>query len=747
MDFLEELNPPQQEAVQAVAGPLLILAGPGSGKTRVITYRIAYLIGQAGVRPHNILAVTFTNKAAREMMGRLQTLVPGAVERLTIGTFHAVCARLLRREGKAIGLDSGFSIYDDDDQISVVRDALADLNVDEKKFAPRAILSAISAAKSELRGPLEYGEHASGYLEEVILRVYRRYQELLAERSALDFDDLLMTTVRLFREAPAVLEKYQERYQHVLVDEFQDTNVAQYAVVKQLASKHRNICVVGDPDQSIYAWRRADIRNILNFEADFPGCRTVLLEQNYRSTKTILAAAQAVISQNQLRKDKRLWTENEEGVPVTVREAYNDEEEAGFVVSEIERLVARGEVRLRDCAVMYRTNAQSRKLEEVFLRRRMPHRVVGIRFYQRREIKDVVAYLRCLANPDDAVSLLRIINVPARGVGQKTLAELQRWAERQGLSIYRALLRLASDEDVASAFSTRTERQLVGFISMMEELRAASADQSLLDLLKLVLDRTGYASMLKDDASEEGEDRLENVEELLRVAGEFAGMRTDAGLAAFLEEAALATDVDEYDENADAVALITLHAAKGLEFPAVFIVGMEDGIFPHARSLDDPKAMEEERRLCYVGITRAKRRLYLVYAAHRTLYGNTVANVPSRFLADIPSPLAKGSLPTKGRGPATSRSSMPRGTTPGPLGRQASRVAPAGASADQAPARPAARPSGPRFAPGDRVRHATFGEGIVVKSTLVKDDEEVEVAFPRIGVKKLSTAFAPLEKL
>ena len=1120
MDFLEGLNPPQREAVQAMAGPLLILAGPGSGKTRVITYRIAYLIRQAGIRPHNILAVTFTNKAAREMIGRLQTLVPGAVERLTIGTFHAVCARLLRREGKAIGLDSGFSIYDDDDQISVVRDALADLNVDEKKFAPRAILGAISAAKSELRGPLEYGEHASGYLEEVILRVYRRYQELLAERNALDFDDLLMTTVRLFREAPAVLEKYQERYQHVLVDEFQDTNFAQYAIVKQLAGKHRNICVVGDPDQclppgtlvqtpggpvpietletgavvraasgrgnttearveavhsrsydgpiveirtvggrvlqatpnhvlfarlnlhadvhyvylmyradkgyrvgrvvgsrkagrgpenavglqvrvnqehvdkvwvlkvcstlqealyweqyyafqyglpttvfhvagrsmtmgqedvdrlyatvettsraqalmrdlhlfaeyphyrpqgiatdswvrrrvvnlnmfghwftdrlgrssraghrvslntsdgtlrapmasqgvtlrpgkpgkwrverafvdygraigyaetaarsagglevvhgafltaetrqsglgvryalqpashihptmllpvevdgrivedevaevrwdtyrgpvydldvagvhnyvangvvvhnSIYAWRRADIRNILNFEADFPGCRTVLLEQNYRSTKTILAAAQAVISQNQLRKDKRLWTENEEGVPVVVREAYNDEEEAGFVVSEIERLVARGEVRLRDCAVMYRTNAQSRKLEEVFLRRRMPHRVVGIRFYQRREIKDVLAYLRCLANPDDAVSLLRIINVPARGIGQKTLTELQRWAELQGLSIYRALLRLASDEDVASPFSTRTERQLVGFISMMEELRAASADQSLLDLLKLVLDRTGYASTLRDDASEEGEDRRENVEELLRVAGEFAGMRTDAGLAAFLEEAALATDVDEYDENADAVALITLHAAKGLEFPAVFIVGMEDGIFPHARSLDDPKTMEEERRLCYVGITRAKRRLYLVYAAHRTLYGNTVANVPSRFLADIPSHLAMGSLPTRARGPATSRASTPRGTSLDPSGRQAPWVAPAGATAYQTPACPATRAGQPCFAPGDRVHHATFGEGIVVKSTLVKDDEEVEVAFPGIGMKKLSTAFAPLEKL
>ncbi len=733
MDFLEGLNPPQRQAVQAVGGPVLILAGPGSGKTRVITYRIAYLIAQAGVRPHSILAVTFTNKAAREMIGRLRELVPGAVERLTIGTFHAVCARLLRREGKAIGLDPTFSIYDDDDQLSVVRQALRDLNLDEKQYSPRSILGHISAAKAELRGPLEYAEHASSYIEEIVLRVYRRYQELLAESQALDFDDLLLTTIRLFREAPAVLEKLQDRYQHVLVDEFQDTNVAQYAVVKQLAGKHRNVCVVGDPDQSIYTWRRADIRNILNFERDFPDCQTILLEQNYRSTKTILAAAQSIISANRLRKDKRLWTDNEEGVPVTVFEAYNDEEEAGYVVSEIERLVAQGEVRLRDCAVLYRTNAQSRKLEEVFLRRRMPHRVVGIRFYQRKEIKDVLAYLRCLANPDDAASLLRIINVPARGIGEKTVAELQRWAAKQGLSAYRALLRLASDEPadgLASTFTTRVARQLVGFVEMMEELREASAERDLVDLIKLVVARTGYGEMLTEDQTEEGEDRRDNVLELTRVAAEFADLRPEAGLASFLEEAALASDVDEYDENADAVALITLHAAKGLEFPVVFLVGMEDGIFPHARSIDDPERLEEERRLCYVGVTRAKHRLYLVYAAHRTLYGNTVANVPSRFLADVPAKLTRG-----------------HHGTPGSRGLRRPHVAPAGPTLAAAPGRPRASASGSRFAPGDRVRHAKFGEGIVVKSVLTKDDEEVEVAFPKVGVKKLSTAFAPLEKL
>ena len=731
MDFLNGLNPAQRDAVQMGSGPLLILAGPGSGKTRVITHRIAYLVREQRVRPHNILAVTFTNKAAREMIGRLEQFLPGAVQRLTIGTFHAVCSRLLRREGAAIGLDAGFTIYDDDDQLGLVRRALKELNLDEKRYSPRAVLSHISAAKSELRGPLQYAEHASSYWEEIVLRVYRRYQEMLAASSALDFDDLLMTTVRLFREAPAVLERYQDRYQHILVDEFQDTNVAQYATVKLLAGKHRDICVVGDPDQSIYGWRQADIRNILNFEADFPDCRTVYLEQNYRSTKTVLAAAQAIIAANRLRKDKKLWTENDEGMPIAVFEANNEEEEAAYVASEIESLVARGEVRYRDCAVMYRINAQSRKLEEVFLRRRIPHRVVGIRFYQRKEVKDVLAYLRCLVNPDDSISLLRVINVPARGIGARTLAELQRWAARQNRSVYDALLRLASDEmadAAASPFNARAKRQLVDFISTMEELRAASAERNLVDLLELVLARTGYGEMLLEDATEEGEGRRENVRELLRVAAELAQLEPEAALAAFLEDAALASDVDEYDERADAVALITLHAAKGLEFPVVFIVGMEEGVFPHAHSFDDPERMEEERRLCYVGITRAMRRLYLAYAARRTVFGETAVNLPSRFLADLPPHLTRVTSTMAPRPSAT-------------------RVTPAGPPDPQPRAAAAGGVVGPRYKPGDRVRHGKFGEGIVVKSTLLRDDEEVEVAFPGIGVKRLSTAFAPLQKL
>lgn len=731
IDLLSELNPVQRQAAEATEGPILILAGPGSGKTRAITYRIAHLIANTGVRPYRILAVTFTNKAAREMVSRLQTLVPGAIDQLTIGTFHATCARILRREGRAIGLEPSFSIYDDDDQVGVVRRVLKEMNLDEKQYGPRAILSSISAAKAELRDPRQYAEYASSYWEEIVLRVYRRYQESLAESHALDFDDLLMTTVRLFREAPAVLEKLQERYLHVLVDEFQDTNIAQYSIVRQLAGKHRNLCVVGDPDQSIYAFRRADIRNILNFETDFPDCKTIYLEQNYRSTKAILSAAQGVISANRLRKDKRLWTENEQGTPITIFEAYNEDEEAGYVVSEIERLVARREGNLRDCAVLYRTNAQSRKLEEVFLRRRMPHRVVGVRFYQRKEIKDVLAYVRVLANPDDAASLLRIINVPTRGIGEKTLTELQRWATGQGRSIYGALLRLASDRDDGqpSPFAARAERQLVAFVALVEELRALAEELTIVELIKTVLGRSGYSEMMLADDSEDGEDRRENVAELMRVAAAFADLTPAAGLAAFLEDAALATDIDEYDESADAVSLITLHAAKGLEFPVVFITGMEEGIFPHSRSVDDPERMEEERRLCYVGITRAKRRLYLIYAARRTFYGSASVNAPSRFLADIPPSVVKGTQPTKA-GPRSSKV-IPAGPPP--------------SAAVISPTLPKTR--APRFRAGDRVRHTKFGEGIIVKSTLTRDDEEVEVAFQGIGLKRLSTSFAPLERI
>ena len=748
MDILEGLNPSQRQAVEAVSGPLLIVAGPGSGKTRVITHRVAYLVKNCGVNPYNILAVTFTNKAAREMMDRLQTLIPGAAERVTIGTFHAVCSRLLRREGAAIGLDSSFTIYDEDDQSSLVKRVLRELNLDEKMYQPRAILGRISAAKSELKSPLQYAEYATSFWEEVVLRVYRLYQEKLAENRALDFDDLLMTTVRLFRERPDVLEKYQSRYAHILVDEFQDTNVAQYVIVKTLAAKHNNICVVGDEDQSIYSWRQADIRNILNFESDFPSCRVVLLERNYRSTKTILEAAQNVISANLMRKDKQLWTDNQRGSPITLFEAYDEQEEASYVVDEIVRLVGRGEIKLRDCAVMYRANAQSRALETAFRRRHVPHKVVGQRFYERKEIKDVLAYLRVIHNPYDGVNLNRIINVPPRGIGARTLTELHRWSHQLGTTLFETL-RLVRAHSLAgpapaedglpsssSPFNPRTERVLVDFLDLLDEFIEASSRVNVLELMNLVLEKSGYAEHIRDGA-EGGEERWQNIKELTTAAQAYSQLEARASLATFLEDVALATDVDEYDETQDAVTLITLHAAKGLEFPVVFIVGMEEGVCPHIRSFDDPDRMEEERRLVYVGMTRAKRRLYLVHTFKRTLYGASNLNTPSRFLADIPRELVRDWREK----PATDMPAARAGARPAANARPAL----AEEAASKVPLRRDSLPLALKS--GDRVRHAKFGEGIVVSVQTIGDDDEVSVVFPEVGVKRLSLAFAPLEKI
>lgn len=754
MSILASLNPEQRYAAEYIAGPLLILAGPGSGKTRVVTYRIAYLIRACGVRPHNIMAVTFTNKAAREMLERLKTLVPGDVERITIGTFHAICSHLLRREAHTIGLDNHFIIYDDDDQLNLMRKVLKDLNIDEKAYQPRALLSQISAAKSELLSPIQYAEHASSHWEDVVLRVYRRYQETLAANNGLDFDDLLMTTARLFRERPDVLEKYQSRYVHLIVDEFQDTNAAQYVLIKMLGSKHRNVCVVGDEDQSIYSWRKADIRNILNFELDFPEAKVVYLEQNYRSTKTILSAASSVISANSMRREKQLWTHNADGLPVVVFEACDEEEEANYVVSEIERLTAGGRYRPGDCAVMYRANAQSRVLERVFLRRNMPHKLVGVRFYQRKEVKDVLAYLRVVYNPYDTVSLNRIINVPARGLGNRTLTELDRWSRQLGIPPWDALRLLRGDEiagidrsrcpEAANPFNTRATQLLLNVLNMFDEFIAESKRLNLLKLMELVLARSGYADFLMND-DVEGEERWQNIKELFTVACQYAQLEPQVGLTAFLEEAALATDVDEYDDKENAVTLITLHGAKGLEFPIVFIVGMEEGLCPHSRSLDDPTRMEEERRLCYVGMTRAKERLYLVYASERSIFGSISSNTPSRFIADIPARLIKEVRPT------------PRQTVFGiPRARPQRAISnPLKSEADLAPmmegaGMPKLRSNLPKellFKPGDRVRHPKFGEGIVVGSSLLSDDQEVSVAFPEIGVKRLSLSFAPLEKL
>jgi DNA helicase-2/ATP-dependent DNA helicase PcrA len=724
MDILAELNPAQKAAVEAIDGPVLILAGPGSGKTRVITHRVAYLIRKVGVNPRRIMAVTFTNKAAREMTERLNRLVSGSVKDLTLGTFHAICARILRIDGKPIGIDSNFTIYDDDDQISLLKRSLQDIGLDPKQYAPRAIQSAITAAKSQLITPDEFLKHGRSYFEEVVQRVYERYQKLLTESSALDFDDLLMKAVLLFRQNPELLEKYQSRYLHIQVDEFQDTNLVQYELIKQLAGKYRNICVVGDPDQSIYSWRSADLRNILNFEKDYPDARVVLMEQNYRSTQMILEAASHIISANLHRKPKDLWTENEKGLPPAVIETYTEQEEAQYVVNEIDSLVRSGEVKPGDCAVMYRTNAQSRVLEEAFIRYGMPYKLVaGTRFYERREVKDIIAYLRLIQNPYDSVSLLRIINVPQRGIGQRSLDELAGWARSQGAPEYRALQLLADSKDSGAdlPFSSRTVKVLIGFAVMIESFIEKSRELKLVELFDLVVKSSGYKQYLVGLV--DGEERRENVLELRGVAQDYRDLPPTEGLSAFLEGVALVSDVDSLEEKVETVTLITLHQAKGLEFPVVFIVGMEDGILPHFKSIDDPAQLEEERRLCYVGITRAKKRVYLVRAFRRHLMGSSAVNRPSRFLADIPPGLIAKSSVLEGEDSWANATSEVRDKSEELKGKLA------------------------EFKPGDHVRHEQFGEGVVVGYQTVKNDAEVVVAFDGEGVKRFLLSFAKIEKV
>ncbi|RJO61515.1 MAG: AAA family ATPase [Dehalococcoidia bacterium] len=723
-DILAGLNPAQKEAVETISGPVLILAGPGSGKTRVITHRIAYLVKVCRVSPRHVLAVTFTNKAAREMQERLSALASTAAKDINMGTFHAICARLLRIEGKAVGIESGFVIYDQDDQLSLVKRAMGELNLDPKQHSPAAVLNQISSAKSQTFGPKDYIKRGRSYFEEVAGRVYERYQEMLKASNALDFDDLLMRTVELFRTHKEVLERYQSRYVHVMVDEFQDTNLVQYELVKMLAGKFRNLCVVGDPDQSIYSWRSADLRNILNFEKDYPEAKTILLAQNYRSTKTILDTASAVISTNKQRKPKELFTENEQGTPVTLAETYNEQEEAQFVVNEIEKLTGRGEAKLRDVAVMYRTNAQSRALEEAFIRYGTPYKLVaGTRFYERKEVKDVIAYLRLIQNPADDISLMRVINVPQRGIGERTVADLGAWAKPLGLSLYGGIREMTEQSEVLKLFSPRTTKLLADFYKMVEDLKAKSRALKLLDFFDRVIDRTGFKESVL--ASPDGEDRWDNVMELRGVVQDYNELPPGEALSALLEGVTLVSDVDGLKEATDTVTLITLHQAKGLEFPVVFIVGMEEGILPHIRSFDDPAQMEEERRLCYVGITRAKNRVYLVRAFRRNMMGGSNVNAPSRFLKDIPAELITGSMPWK--------------TAETKISQKAYEWEAAQETGEDQ--------SLPELKAGDAVRHAQFGEGVIISAHPVRGDMEAIVAFKGVGVKKLLLSFARLEKV
>jgi DNA helicase II / ATP-dependent DNA helicase PcrA len=769
--FLQGLNPYQRRAVSHVSGPLLILAGPGSGKTRVIVHRIAYLLDVEQVLASKLLAVTFTNKAARELRARLEMLVGPQVSRgLAVGTFHANCARWLRRDIKHLGRDPGFAIYDDNDQVDLVKQILKELEIDEKRTSPRGVLSAISHAKSELVDVESFSRDAHGQWQETVARVYRRYNALLERNHALDFDDLLVETVRLFREVPGVLGFYQYRFSHVMVDEFQDTNIAQYEIVKLLTKESRNLCVVGDEDQSIYSWRSADIRNILNFENDFPDLEVVVLEQNYRSTDTILKVARAVIASNTLRKEKHLFTENDAGMPVTVHEAYNEQDEALYVLREIERLHKSQHVPLNSFGLLYRTNAQSRALEDAFVRAGMPYRLVGgVRFYERKEVKDVLAYLRLVHNPFDAVSLLRVINLPPRGIGAKTVQELTRWAGSNGLSAYEGLVRVAAlrhdDSDLTARqapFGVRARELFGAFADIMQPIRQQAADRSVLETLDALLESTGYARYVQD-GTEEGEERWSNVEELRTKAQSYDELAPDAALASFLEDVSLVQDVDSLeDEDSDAVTLITLHAAKGLEFPYVFLVGLEEGVLPHQRSVDDAKQLEEERRLFYVGITRAMRGLYLVYAFRRTMYGSSSVNTPSRFLLDVPKSLALLThAPGAGRPVSTPTDGLPAGWLSARERRYAPQItreqarelaarafqtaAPPSQAERQTPRPP--RTAEPTYALGDRVRHPTFGTGIVVGVRVDGSSEIVDVNFAgAMGVKKLDTAFAPLTR-
>jgi len=711
--ILDELNPAQREAVRHTEGPTLVVAGAGSGKTRVLTYRIAYLLSELSVSPSNILAVTFTNKAANEMKERIARLVGDVSRQIWAGTFHSTCARILRAHGDAVGLPRDFVIFDDADQVSLVSESVEDLGLRDDKYQARAVLSAISSAKEKLLSPQEFADRAAGQTDRTVSRIYEQYEKMLRDNSALDFDDLILWTVRLFRQRPDVLDRYQDRFRYILVDEYQDINYAQYSFIKLLAAKYRNICCVGDDDQSIYRWRGADVGLILQFDIDYPEAKIFKLEQNYRSTKTILEAAHELVSRNLSRRDKELWTDNAHGRAIDIYEAANEQEEAIHIANVILNNVAAEGRRYSDFVILYRMNAQSRVFEEVLLSFRVPHVLVGaLRFYERREIKDTLAYLRLAANPYETVSLKRVINSPPRGVGPTTLSRIEQFAADQDIALWAALQRADEIPDIQK----KTRREIKTFVALVEFLHSKRDSFPVKRLLDEALEVSGYLRYLAADRSMDAESRIENVRELLSVTEEFDRSAEDRSLRAFLEQVALISDIDTYDEKGNAVTLMTLHSAKGLEFPIVFIVGMEEGLFPHRRSMDDRDELEEERRLCYVGMTRAKEDLHLSHAHLRTFMGQTQRRARSRFLREVPEHLL-AQRPIGGSSTAWKSAIEPRRT-----------------------------PSTSTFRPGDKVIHEQFGRGIVLSSKGEGDDEEVTVAFDGHGLKKLVVGYAKLER-
>jgi len=732
MDFLNKLNPQQRKAVTAADGPVLVVAGPGSGKTRVLTQRIAYLIANEGIRPWQILAVTFTNKAAKEMDARVKAMLnEQATDGIMLGTFHSICARILRRESDHLPLGSNFVIFDSDDQERIVKSIIKEFNLNDKLYRAASVHASISRAKNELIGAEEYPINT--YRDEVVKRVYIEYQKRLIASNAVDFDDLLVYTARLLEDVPAVREKYAQRFRHVLVDEFQDTNLAQYKLIKHLASVHKNVFCVGDPDQSVYLWRGADYRNVQRFEEDFPDAQVVLLEENYRSHQNILDAAMGVIDRASNRRKKKLFSDRGAGEKILFHEAYNDYDEASFVVDSIAQLVASKQFEPGECAVMYRTNAMSRLIEEAFLQARLPYKLVGAqRFYGRREVKDVISFIRLVHNPADEAALGRIINVPPRGIGEKTLTTLHLVANQANTTPGEILLDLArgAESPYYKSFTGRAALPLADFGGMFSNWVALAPTLTIVELFDRIVKDTNYKDFIVEDDSEESKDRWDNVLELKRLALEYSQRTLDE----FLENIALVADQDTITD-ANAPTLLTLHAAKGLEFGAVFIVGLDDGIIPHSRSFDEPAQMEEERRLFYVGITRAKDRLYLLRAISRGGRGMSEETYPSRFLEDVPANLLVGKTRT-GR-PTTSFSSSQSFYRTPSSSESKWTLPPPPRSA------PVAQPIS-KFKSGDRVKHPSFGEGTVLESKIQGSDETVVIEFKSVGLKRLDASLANL---
>ena len=783
--LLEGLNPPQQQAVAHGDGPLLILAGAGAGKTKTLTHRIAHLIASGQAHPDEVLAVTFTNKAANELRERLGHLLtrdvapggagplfahqPWMVRGMWVGTFHSVCGKILRLDLDKLPnstYGSNFVIFDETDQLSVVKQALDKLSLDDKAYPPRQVLSKISGAKSKGLSVDQYHEAARGHQAQVVAAIYEFYQKALARQNAVDFDDMLLLAVRLFEQRPDVLARYQERFKYVLVDEYQDTNHTQYQLVKMLAGPRGNLCVVGDVDQSIYSFRNADFRIILRFQQDWPGATIIKLEENYRSTQCILEAANHLIAHNENRFEKNLWTQNVKGEPITLYEAMDERDEAEFVLMQIRKrraagagLGGGGDRPLTDFAVLYRTNAQSRALEELFMRWGTPYRLIGgVRFYERKEIKDLLGYLRLVYNPADEAAFTRVVNVPRRGIGKTTVdrvLEAARQSERSAIALLR------DPESVIEGLTAKTAGKLVQFAAWVVGMNNRIADLPVPELVKRVAEESGYSQALLDERTDEAAARLENVAELVSVAGDFVANSDDKSLGAFLTHLMLMSDADHTgDVEADRVTLMTLHAAKGLEFPVVFLVGLEEAIFPHKRSLDDPAQLEEERRLAYVGITRAREQLVISHARRRTVFGESAPGIPSRFLRELP-PLCVNKLSSPLLKMQARLGAAEGGARGGPISRQGRRREESGdvvwmQDFDAEPAKSGLRgpqgPAGPRvsaseLAVGDRVRHEKFGEGVVARVIGAGDRATLAISFPGLGQKILDPRFAPLERV